>query len=185
MAKNVFRVHRVDSRGKTVVQRELRRRQVLSLIARLQPCLLGMEACGGAHYWAREMVKLGHEVRLMSPRFARRYVKSNKNDAKDAEVICEAVGWPSTRFVGIKSQAQQDMVALHRVRSLLILPALRFPAIHKVESAGYFALVKRWWFPSFEHGELGQRQGAETATRPAVIVVVAPCVDGLACFGER
>ncbi len=79
-----------------------------------------MEACGGAHYWAREMTKLGHEVRLMSPRFVRPYVKSNKNDARDAEAICEAVGRPSMRFVAIKSQAQQDMMALHRVRSLLI-----------------------------------------------------------------
>src|SRR5208282_601908 len=120
LAKNVFRVHGVDSRGKTVVQRELRRRQLLSFIARLQPCLVGMEACGGAHYWAREMVKLGHEVRLMSPRFVRPYVKSNKNDARDAEAICEAVGRPSMRFVAIKSQVQQDMMALHRVRSLLI-----------------------------------------------------------------
>jgi transposase len=85
----------------------------------LQPCLLGMEACGGAHYWAREMAKLGHEVRLMSPQFVRPYVKSNKNDAKDAEAICEAVGRPSMRFVAIRSQSQQDMMALHRVRSLL------------------------------------------------------------------
>jgi len=120
LAKNVFRVHGVDGRGKTVVQRELRRRQLLSFIARLQPCLVGMEACGGAHYWAREMIKLGHEVRLMSPRFVRPYVKSNKNDARDAEAICEAVGRPSMRFVAIKSQAQQDIMALHRVRSLLI-----------------------------------------------------------------
>jgi len=79
-----------------------------------------MEACGGAHHWAREMAKLGHEVRLMSPQFVRPYVKSNKNDARDAEAICEAVGRPSMRFVAIKSQAQQDMMALHRVRSLLI-----------------------------------------------------------------
>ena len=79
-----------------------------------------MEACGGAHHWAREMAKLGHEVRLMSPQFVRPYVKSNKNDARDAEAICEAVGRPSRRFVAIKSQAQQDMMALHRVRSLLI-----------------------------------------------------------------
>ena len=120
LAKNMFRVHGVDDRGKTVAQRELRRRQLLSFIARLQPCLVGMEACGGAHYWAREMVKLGHEVRLMSPRFVRPYAKSNKNDARDAEAICEAVGRPSMRFVAIKSQMQQDMMALHRVRSLLI-----------------------------------------------------------------
>ena len=86
----------------------------------LQPSLVGMEACGGAHYWAREIAKLGHEVRLMSPQFVRPYVKSTKNDARDAEAICEAVGRPSMRFVAMKSRAQQDMMALHRVRSLLI-----------------------------------------------------------------
>jgi transposase len=120
LAKNVFRVHGVDSQGKTVVRRELRRQQVVPFMRQLQPCLVGMEACGGAHYWAREIAKLGHEVRLMSPQFVRPYVKSNKNDARDAEAICEAVGRPSMRFVAIKSQAQQDMMALHRVRSLLI-----------------------------------------------------------------
>ncbi len=120
LAKNVFSVHGVDGRGKTVLQRELRRRQLLPFMRQLQPCVVGMEACGGAHYWAREMAKLGHEVRLMSPQFVRPYVKSNKNDAKDAEAICEAVGRRSMRFVAIKSQSQQDMMALHRVRSLLI-----------------------------------------------------------------
>ena len=101
-------------------KRQLRRRQLLPFVAQLQPCLVAMEACGGAHYWAREMAKRGHEVRLMSPRFVRPYVKSNKNDARDAEAICEAVGRPSMRFVAVKSQAQQDMLALHRVRSLLV-----------------------------------------------------------------
>ena len=119
-AKNLFRVHGVDAHGRTVVERELRRRQLLPFVAQLRPCLVGMEACGGAHYWAREIAKRGHEVRLMSPRFVRPYVKSNKNDARDAEAICEAVGRPSMRFVAVKSVAQQDMLALHRVRSLLI-----------------------------------------------------------------
>jgi transposase len=120
LAKNVFRVHGVDGQGKTILQRELRRRQVVPFMRQLQPCFVGMEACGGAHYWAREIAKLGHEVRLMSPQFVRPYVETNKNDARDAEAICEAVGRPSMRFVAIKSQAQQDMMALHRVRSLLI-----------------------------------------------------------------
>ena len=122
MAKNVFRVHGVDSAGHTVVKRQLRRRQVLLFMAQLQPCLVGLEACGGAHYWAREIVKLKleHEVKLMRPRYVRAYVKSNKNDARDAEAICEAVGRPSMRFVEVKSQAQQEVLALHRVRALLI-----------------------------------------------------------------
>src|SRR5712671_1052747 len=120
LAKNLFQVHGVDGQGRTVVQRQLRRRQLMPFVAQLQPCLVAMEACGGAHYWAREITKRGHEIRLMSPRFVRPYVKSNKNDARDAEAICEAVGRPSMRFVAVKSQAQQDVLALHRVRSLLI-----------------------------------------------------------------
>ena len=92
-----------------------RRRQLLPFVAQLRPCLVAMEACGSAHYWAREIASRGHEVKLMSPRFVRPYVKSNKNDARDAEAICEAVGRPSMRFVAVKSQAQQDMLALHRI----------------------------------------------------------------------
>ena len=120
LAKNLFRVHGVDARGRAVVRRALRRAQLLPFIAQLRTCLVGMEACGGAHYWAREIAKLGHEVRVMSPRFVRPYVKSNKNDARDAEAICEAVTRPSMRFVAVKSQAQQDVLALHRIRALLI-----------------------------------------------------------------
>src|SRR6516162_5954233 len=120
LAKNVFRVHGVDELGKTRLQRALWCRQLLLFMAQLPPCLVGMEACGGAHYWAREIAKLGHQVKLMSPRFVRPYVKSSKNDARDAEAICEAVTRPSMRFVTVKSQAQQDMLALHRIRALLI-----------------------------------------------------------------
>jgi transposase len=93
-AKNVFRVYGV---GKILVARQLRRRQLLPFIAQLEPCLVGMEACGGAHHFAREIAKHGHEVKLMSPRFVRPYVKSNKNDARDAEAICEAVTRPFDR----------------------------------------------------------------------------------------
>ena len=120
LAKNLFRIHGVDATGKTLVQRQLRRRQLLPFLAQLPACLVGMEACGGAHHWAREIAKLGHEVKLMSPRFVRPYVKSSKNDARDAEAICEAVARPSMRFVAPKSQSQQDILALHRIRSLLI-----------------------------------------------------------------
>jgi len=120
LAKNVFRVHGVDASGQTIVQRQFRRRQLLPFLAQLPTCLIGLEACGGAHYWAREIAKLGHDVKLMSPRFVRPYVKSSKNDARDAEAICEAVARPSMRFVAVKSQVQQDILALHRIRSLLI-----------------------------------------------------------------
>ena len=106
LAKNVFSVHGVDERGKTVVHRELRRRQLLPFMQQLEPCLVGMEACWSTHYWAREMAKIGRQVRLMSPQFVRRYVKSNKNDARDAEAICETVGRPSMQSLLKTSSGQ-------------------------------------------------------------------------------
>lgn len=120
LAKTVFQLHGVDAQEDKVLKRRLRRAQVLEYFANLSPCLIGMEACGGAHYWARKLTALGHEVRLIAPQFVKPYVKSNKNDANDAEAICEAVGRPNMRFVQIKSVAQQDIQALHRVRSELV-----------------------------------------------------------------
>ncbi len=92
LAKNVFQVHGVDERGKAVLKKQLKRHQVLVLFSNMPPCLIGMEACGGAHFWARRLQAQGHTVRLMAPQFVKPYVKSNKNDAADAEAICEAVG---------------------------------------------------------------------------------------------
>jgi transposase len=120
IAKSVFQVHGVDAQGKVVVRKSLRRAQVSEFFANLPSCLVGLEACAGAHYWARELGKQGHEVRLMSPQFVKPYVKGNKNDANDAEAICEAVGRPNMRFVPVKSAEQQDLLALHRVRSGLV-----------------------------------------------------------------
>lgn len=111
---------RVDFRGAVVLRRQLTRKQLLPFLARLEPCLVGMEACAGAHYWAREIEKLGHTARLMSPHFITAYRKSQKNDGNDAEAVCEAVGRPSMRFVTIKSAPQQDIQALHRIRFQLI-----------------------------------------------------------------
>ncbi len=116
LAKHVFQVHGVDSRGKPVLRKQLKRSQMLPFFANLEPCLVGMEACGGAHYWARKLEALGHTVRLMAPQFVKPYVKSNKTDAADAEAICEAVGRPSMRFVPNKTEAQQAVLALHRAR---------------------------------------------------------------------
>lgn len=120
LAKQVFQVHGVDRSGKVLVRKQLRRAQLLNYFRKLTPCLIGMEACGSSHYWARELGKLGHDVRLMAPQFVKPYVKSGKNDANDAEAICEAVGRPNMRFVTIKTLEQQVVQAEHRIRSRLI-----------------------------------------------------------------
>lgn len=116
LAKNIFQVHSVDERGKVVLKKALKRAQVLPFFANLKPCLIGMEACGSAHYWARKLQGLGHDVRLMAPQFVKPYVKTNKHDAADAEAICEAVARPTMRFVPIKNEEQQAILAVHRAR---------------------------------------------------------------------
>ena len=116
LAKNVFQVHGVDEHGRVVLRKQLRRSQVMTFFAQRTPCLVGMEACGGAHAWARRLTKLGYTVKLMAPQFVKPYVKTNKNDAADAEAICEAVSRPNMRFVPIKTPDQQAVLALHRAR---------------------------------------------------------------------
>jgi transposase len=120
IAKHWFQVHGVDASGQVVVRRKLRRSEVLVFFQSLPPCLIGMEACATAHYWARELTALGHTVKLMPPAYVKAYVKRNKNDAADAEAICEAVGRPSMRFVPVKDAEQQSVLMLHRARSLLV-----------------------------------------------------------------
>lgn len=116
LAKNVFQVHGVDERGHIAVRRAMKRDDMLPYFANLEPCLIGMEACGSAHYWARKLIALGHTVKLMAPQFVKPYVKSNKNDARDAEAICEAVSRPNMRFVPIKNAEQQAVLSIHRAR---------------------------------------------------------------------
>ena len=116
LAKNVLQVHGVDERGKTVLKKALKRAQVLPFFANMARCLIGMEACGSAHYWARKLEAMGHSVKLMAPQFVKPYVKTNKNDAADAEAICEAVSRPNMRFVPIKDGEQQALLAIHRAR---------------------------------------------------------------------
>lgn len=120
LAKEVFQVHGVDAGGKTVVRRQLRRNQMASYFKALPGCLIGLEACASAHYWARLLSEQGHTVKLIAPQFVKPYVKGSKNDANDAEAICEAVGRPNMRFVPIKTVEQQNIQALHRVRSELV-----------------------------------------------------------------
>jgi len=120
IAKNVFQAHGVDQNGKVVVRKRFSRAKVLEFFANLPPCLIGMEACPGAHYWARELMKLGHAVKLMAAQYVKAYVKGNKNDGNDAAAICEAVSRPGMRFVAINTEAQQDTQMLHRVRSRLV-----------------------------------------------------------------
>ncbi len=119
-AKSVFQVHGVDANGEVVVRKQLKRRQVLSFFGKLPPCLIGIEACSAAHHWSRELSRLAHTVRLIPPRYVKPYVKSQKNDATDAEAICEAVTRPNMRFVATKSCEQQALLMLHRTRHLMV-----------------------------------------------------------------
>jgi len=120
LAKNVFQLHGIDIDGEIVVRKQLKRSQLRQFFAKLEPCLIGMEACAGAHYWSRELIQLGHTVRMMAPVFVKPYLKSNKNDRNDAEAICEAVQRPSMRFVQPKIPEQQAVLHLHHGRRLLV-----------------------------------------------------------------
>lgn len=116
LAKNVFQVHGIDEHGQAVLKKQQRRDQMATFFVNLSPCLVGMEACGSAHHWGRKLTSMGHAVRLMAPQFVKPHVKTNENDAADAEAICKAVGRPRMRCVPVKNVEQQAALALHRVR---------------------------------------------------------------------
>jgi transposase len=140
IAKQVFQVHSVNERGAAKACKTLARAKVLEYFAQLSPCLIGMEACGGAHYWARELTKLGHTVRLMAAQFVIPYRKQGKNDANDAEAICEAVGRPNMHFVAVKTEEQQAVLMVHRARSLAV--ANRTALVNQIRGLlGEFGLV--------------------------------------------
>jgi transposase len=120
IAKSVFQVHGIDAEGKVAVRKQLKRARVISFFMKLPPCVIGIEACASSHHWARELAALGHEVKLMPPAYVKPYVKRQKNDAADAEAICEAVQRPNMRFVPVKSPDQQAGLVLHRTRHLLV-----------------------------------------------------------------
>ena len=120
LAKSWFQVHGADAQGRPVLRKKLARGKVLEFFAGLPPCLVGMEACGSAHHWGRELIKLGHQVRLIPAQYVKPYVKGNKHDAADAEAICEAVTRPTMRFVPVKTIEQQSICQLHRIRQLLV-----------------------------------------------------------------
>ncbi len=120
IAKSVFPVHGVDAEGGVVIRQRLSRARMITFFTKKTPCVVGIEACGSAHYWARELIRLGHDVRLIPPSYVKPYVKRQKNDMADAEAICEAVARPSMRFVPVKSPEQQSVMVLHRTRSILV-----------------------------------------------------------------
>jgi transposase len=140
IAKQVFQVHGVDEHGVAKLRKTLTRRKVLEFFAQLPPCLVGMEACGGAHYWGRELTKFGHTVKLMAAQFVIPYRKRGKNDANDAEAICEAVGRPNMHFVAVKTEEQQAVLMVHRARSLVM--ANRTAQVNQIRGLlGEFGLI--------------------------------------------
>lgn len=139
LAKNVFEVYGVDEQEQPALRKTLKRSQVMKFFAQLNPCIVGIESCGSAHHWARKLRSFGHEVRMMAPQFVVPYRKSDKNDHNDAEAICEAAGRPNMRFVPVKTEEQQAVLMVHRVRSLMV--GERTSLVNQIKRA-----VERIWY---------------------------------------
>jgi len=175
LAKNVFQVHGVDAAGGVIVRRQLRRAQMLPFFKKQPPCLVGMEACATAHHWARQLIEFGHEVKLMPPAYVKPYVKRNKNDAADAQAICEAVTRPTMRCVSVKGTEQQGVLMLHRTRELLVRQ--RTMLIHAIRAhMAEFGIVAPVGVPQVKK-LLGIIADAHDARLPAV---ARTCLESLA-----
>ena len=181
LAKNVFQVHAIDADGEVLVRKALRRRQMIPFFSKLDPCLVGMEACATSHFWAQTLCELGHEVKLMPPAYVKPYVKRGKTDPNDAEAICEAVTRPTMRFVAIKSPEQQSVLALHRTRDLLIRQRTQLVNMIRAQLAEFgIALAK-----GIQHALklVGQLVDGEALNIPSlankVLITLAQQVGGL------
>lgn len=180
IAKNVFQVHGVDGEGRAVLRRKVKRDQLLTLLGRPEPCLIGIEACATAHHWARQLQALGHEVRLMPPAYVKPYVKRNKNDAADAEAICEAVTRPTMRFVPIKSADAQSVLMLHRARHLLVRQRTAQVSAMRAHLAEYGVIAPKG---RAHVRELVEALASGTAPIPELarqtLLLIAGMIDGL------
>lgn len=180
IAKNVFQVHGVDGEGRAVLRRKVKRDQLLTLLGRPEPCLIGIEACATAHHWARQLEALGHEVRLMPPAYVKPYVKRNKNDAADAEAICEAVTRPTMRFVPIKSADAQSVLMLHRARHLLVRQRTAQVSAMRAHLAEYGVIAPKG---RAHVRELVEALASGTAPIPELarqtLLLIAGMIDGL------
>lgn len=180
IAKNVFQVHGVDEEGRAMLRRKVKRDQLLTLFGDLKPCLIGIEACATAHHWARQLHALGHEVRLMPPAYVKAYVKRNKNDAADAEAICEAVTRPTMRFVPIKSADAQSILMLHRARHLLVRQRTAQVSAMRAHLAEYGVIAPRGR-PHVR--ELVEALTSGTATIPELarqtLLLITSMIEGL------
>lgn len=181
IAKQVFQVHAADAEGRGVARVRLRRAQVLDYFRELPPCLVGMEACATAHHWARELIALGHEVKLMPPAYVKPYVKRNKTDAADAEAIAEAVTRPTMRFVAVKSVEQQSMLKLHRVRELLVRQRTMLATALRAHLAEFGIVAPQ----GIHRVEKLAAEVRDPAVPPLAQEALSRLVDELASIGRR
>ncbi|MCB1839353.1 MAG: IS110 family transposase [Alphaproteobacteria bacterium] len=180
LAKRIFQVHGIDQQGQVVIQKRLQRSEVLSWFSLLKPCLIGMEACATAHYWARELSTLGHEVKMIPPSYVKPYVRRQKNDRADAAAICEAVSRPSMRFVAVKSVDQQAIQVLHRSRELLIRQRTQLINALRAHLAEFGVI-----FPQGNAGVAQAINAVRETDKPDLPVFVKQVLSGLADHIER